>query len=43
VTIELAEMFPFVGWIVVPLLSASIGLGAVILALFQRKPQTTVQ
>jgi MFS family permease len=43
VTIVLAEMFPFVGWIVVPLLSTSIGLGAVILALFQRKPQTAVQ
>lgn len=40
VTIELAEMFPLVGWIVVPLLSISIGLGAVILALFQRKTLT---
>ena len=37
VTVELAEMFPFVGWIVVPLLCVSTGLGAVILALFQRK------
>jgi MFS family permease len=36
VTIELAEMYPLVGWIVVPLVCASIGLGAVILALFQR-------
>lgn len=43
VTVELAEMFPFVGWIVMPLLCASLGLGAVILALFQRKPQTAVQ
>jgi MFS family permease len=37
VTVELAEMYPLVGWIVVPLFLASIGLGAVILALFQRK------
>jgi len=43
VTIVLAEMFPFVGWIVVPLLCGSLGLGSVILALFQRKPQTAVQ
>ena len=37
VTVELAEMVPFVGWVVVPLLCASTGLGAVILGLFQRK------
>jgi hypothetical protein len=43
VTIVFAEMFPFVGWIVVPLLCGSLGLGSVILALFQRKPQTAVQ
>jgi MFS family permease len=42
VTLELAELFPFVGWIVVPLFSASIGLGAVILALFQRKKAPAV-
>ena len=37
VTVELAEMVPFVGWIVVPLFCASIGLGSVILTLFQRQ------
>jgi hypothetical protein len=37
VTIELAELFPLVGWIVVPLVAASTGLGAVILTLFQRR------
>ncbi len=37
VTVELAETYPLVGWIVVPLLCASIGLGSVILTLFQRK------
>jgi NO-binding membrane sensor protein with MHYT domain len=35
VTVEIAELFPLVGWIVVPLLCVSTGLGAVILALFQ--------
>ena len=34
VTIELAEMVPLVGWIIVSLGAASTGLGAVILALF---------
>jgi MFS family permease len=37
VTLEVAEIIPFVGWIVVPLFSTSIGLGSVILALFQRQ------
>jgi MFS family permease len=36
-TVELAEMYPLVGWIVVPLFCGSIGLGSVILAMFQRK------
>lgn len=34
-TVELAEFFPLVGWIVVPLVAASTGLGAVILTLFK--------
>jgi MFS family permease len=38
VTVELAEMFPLVGWIVIPIINVSIGLGSVILALFQRAP-----
>ena len=38
VTLELAELFPLVGWIVVPLVAVSTGLGAVILTLFQRRP-----
>jgi MFS family permease len=42
VTLEVAEIVPFVGWIVVPLFSTSIGLGAVILALFQRKKSPAV-
>jgi hypothetical protein len=37
VTVELAEIVPLVGWIVVPLLCGSIGLGSVILAMFQRQ------
>ena len=41
VTIELAEMVPLVGWIVVPLVAASTGLGAVILALFNRRAIAT--
>lgn len=41
VTIELAELFPLVGWIVVPLIAASTGLGAVILTLFQRRAAVT--
>jgi hypothetical protein len=42
VTLEVAEIVPFVGWIVVPLFSTSIGLGSVILALFQRKKSPAV-
>jgi MFS family permease len=34
VTVELSEMVPLVGWIVVPIVAASTGLGAVILSLF---------
>ncbi len=41
VTIEFAEMFPLVGWIVVPLLAASTGLGAVILTLFKWRAVTS--
>jgi len=37
VTVELAEMHPLVGWIVVPLFCGPIGLGSVILAMFQRQ------
>lgn len=40
VTIELAEMFPLVGWLVVPLLAVSTGLGAVILTLFKWRAAT---
>ena len=41
VTLELAALLPLVGWIIVPLASGLTGLGAVILALFQRKPKIT--
>ena len=41
VTLELAALLPLVGWIIVPLASGMTGLGAVILALFQRKPKIT--
>ena len=41
VTIELAEMVPLVGWVVVPLVAASTGLGAVILTLYQRRAAAT--
>jgi len=41
VTIELAELFPLVGWFVVPLVAASTGLGAVVLTLFQRRAVPT--
>jgi len=41
VTIELAELFPLVGWIVVPLVAASTGLGAVVLTLFKWRAAAT--
>lgn len=43
VTVELANLFPLFGWIVVPILAASTGLGAVILTLFKWRAGSTAE